>query len=230
MKKTTLPAVFIMSAFCALTAGCTGLELSPLESYSSNFSKFKISKIIIAPFEAPENTSNIGLDAADLLSARLVGPSYDILDRQWMDAIPGKKNFNAVEFFENKEYREEIRRLTNSDTIMLGKIYEYSEVRKTEASYELQISKVRIYVKLVDIESGIVIWSCSQGAKSEESGAKQVSVVCSSFIFPLPVTIPLFLTHLNKACVGYGYTSRDLLDMLIDNIAENFKESLEDME
>jgi len=94
---------------------------------------------------------------ADIFTEHLLGEGlYQIVEREHIKALLQKHNVRSSQLYASPNWQE-IRKTLNVDGVILGAVLDYGEWRST-----FNWGGVAAFTaRLVDLESGVVVWSVS---------------------------------------------------------------------
>jgi len=159
---------------CLGWAGILGVSgcASPQEAYfletesASNVyvsgDDLDIEKVAIMPFKAP--TELIGSSVSDMfVTEMLKAERYELVERSQMARVLSESELALAGLSASKAV--EIGNMMGADGVIIGTVDEYSTVAHRGRAYPV----VGLSVRLIDCQSGKVVWSVDHAEKAEDS-------------------------------------------------------------
>ncbi len=181
MRAANLKLI-LLSVFFALLAGCATLKGVPDSYFHPQADLAAIKKVAILPFENLTNDRFAGEKAANcfLVQVLEVGVFQVVepgeVERVLNELLPGRRREETGKFDVGtiKKLGEEL----NVQAVILGAVNQYELAKSKAGSYP----QVGLTVRLVDVETGTIIWMVSHSLK----GGPRFPIVSTGEIFTLP--------------------------------------------
>ena len=120
-----------------------------------------IEKVAILPFKAP--TELIGSSVSDIIVTEMLrAKRYTLVERGQIDRVLGETEFALSGLSESAAI--EVGKMMGADGVILGTVDEYATVAYRGRSYPV----VGVSVRLIDCDSGRVMWSVDHARRSED--------------------------------------------------------------
>ena len=118
---------------------------------------------------------NAGVIVADIFTEHLLGSGlYQIVERKQINRILQKHNLRKSDLFNSPDWQE-IKQILNVDALVTGVVIEYGEWRSS-----FNWGAVTAFTaRLVEVESGLVVWSVSANQNIAMTNAAVVTHAAS---------------------------------------------------
>ncbi|MBU4561342.1 CsgG/HfaB family protein [bacterium] len=161
MKK-----IILLIVTAIFLTGCTSVKVS----IKPDINITRIRRVAVLPF-GPNGI------VSDMFITELIGiGKFDVIERGQLDKVLGEYKLSLSGILDEKT-RKELGRLLGVDAIFLGS----AVVRKTPVFLAMQYSAVAttvyetaISVRLVDIETGSILISCSTSGEDQQKSIEKI--------------------------------------------------------
>jgi curli biogenesis system outer membrane secretion channel CsgG len=173
---------FILLTISLITSACSEFDI--IESNASTAAEASsIKRIAVLDFdyERPETgkiergkidrANNAGTIVADIFAEYLLGTNlYQVLERKQIQSILQKHNLKNSDLF-NSEKWQKIKQSLNVDGLVIGVVMEYGDWYS-----KINWGGVAAFsARLVEVESGVVVWSVSANRNIALSNSASVA-------------------------------------------------------
>jgi curli biogenesis system outer membrane secretion channel CsgG len=153
-----------------IQGGCCGFGRqdfsAPVEGVNVYFDKTasgKVRKVAILPFKAP--TDLIGTSVSDMFVTELLkSKTYRLVERSQISRVLNEAEL-ALSGISNAKAME-VGQMSGADGVMIGTVSEY----ELTAYKGHKFPSVGISVRLIDSQSGEIVWSADYAERSHEKG------------------------------------------------------------
>ncbi len=170
-------ALHLLIFSLTLTAACSSpaqYGIKPIEVRSSirkDVDVASIKKVAVLPFASPPGEFTVGENVSDMLTTEmLMGGYFDVLERSQIQKLLEEQHLGLTGAVD-VQTAQKLGKIVGAQGIVIGSVGEYG--RKIAVGLKSgMLSTLSLSAKLVSVETGMIVWSASTSASSEDSRAE----------------------------------------------------------
>jgi curli biogenesis system outer membrane secretion channel CsgG len=139
---------------------------APTVFIKPDFDSTRIRKIAILPLESPDKT--ISSVATDIFTAEFITlGKFEVVERSQLDKIIEEQKLGAAGTLDPATIKE-VGRILGADALVIGSVYpnyRYEEIAFAPLPAK-EIENINLNVRLIEVETGSVLWSGSQNSNN----------------------------------------------------------------